>query len=457
MMTPHEQVLRARLERVLSAGRVVEKGEVERQRQIIRQRERRQRSGSRGNEVMDEEGGWPWREQERDRGVWGVEETATTASPLYSATSNNSGSSGVSPALEGVRPTPTKPTHNRTRSKTESHSPPPKAPAAVVVSPPRRSSTIPTTPSRIPVTKPAVSQRGNQRTGTTPPLVPGQANKGDGHEADADDADDDDDGDLRLLTPPPTPPFTARMFSFSAGGSAEAPYFPSPYKTRNSPAHSRTGATGAVGQTVGRKNSDAHSKLDGMPSIKKTAGLMLGSPRRPRNAPVRTLHHSSSSDVGGHEHDNDNDDGAADASCSSSGRSSSKDSQASFPASDDLLPPPGFAHHQHHRRPPHSPVAAHHHLVHPERPQFNARKASARCRAMEGYVSFASVEGLGEPPADPMSSPDGVVEGEDGVKARSGVLGLGAAGVAAWGGWRKLLGVAGVVHDGQQQQPGVVL
>jgi len=76
---------------------------------------------------------------------------------------------------------------------------------------------------------------------------------------------------------------------------------------------------------------------------------------------------------------------------------------------------------------------------------------------MEGYVSFASVEGLGEPPADPMSSPDGVVEGEDGVKARSGVLGLGAAGVAAWGGWRKLLGVAGVVHDGQQQQPGVVL
>jgi hypothetical protein len=79
---------------------------------------------------------------------------------------------------------------------------------------------------------------------------------------------------------------------------------------------------------------------------------------------------------------------------------------------------------------------------------------------MEGYVSFASVEGLGEPPADPMS-PDGVVEGEDGVKTRS-VLGL-SAGVVAWGGWRKLLGVAGVVgapghvHDDGQQQPGVVL
>ena len=30
-------------------------------------------------------------------------------------------------------------------------------------------------------------------------------------------------------------------------------------------------------------------------------------------------------------------------------------------------------------------------------PQFIARKASARCRAIEGYVSFAKVEGLGEP------------------------------------------------------------
>jgi hypothetical protein len=29
--------------------------------------------------------------------------------------------------------------------------------------------------------------------------------------------------------------------------------------------------------------------------------------------------------------------------------------------------------------------------------QFNARQASAMCRKMDGYVSFASVEGLGEP------------------------------------------------------------
>jgi hypothetical protein len=55
----------------------------------------------------------------------------------------------------------------------------------------------------------------------------------------------------------------------------------------------------------------------------------------------------------------------------------------------------------------------------------------------------------------------GVSEGEDGVmKTRSSVLGLGA-GVAAWGGWRRLLGVAAVVgapgHAHEAQQPGVVL
>jgi hypothetical protein len=54
--------------------------------------------------------------------------------------------------------------------------------------------------------------------------------------------------------------------------------------------------------------------------------------------------------------------------------------------------------------PPHFSVG--HHLVQQSAPNspspstkhFNARKASTQCRAIEGYVSFASVEGLGEPP-----------------------------------------------------------
>lgn len=46
-------------------------------------------------------------------------------------------------------------------------------------------------------------------------------------------------------------------------------------------------------------------------------------------------------------------------------------------------------------------------------PRFNARKASAHCRAMEGYVSFAAVEGLGSPP-------DGLDGDEDENECESG-------------------------------------
>ena len=66
-MTPHEQVLRARLERVLSAGRIVTEGQAaqttkKNSREEMRERERRRRS----NEVRDEVDGWPWREREYD-------------------------------------------------------------------------------------------------------------------------------------------------------------------------------------------------------------------------------------------------------------------------------------------------------------------------------------------------------------------------------------------------------
>ena len=58
-------------------------------------------------------------------------------------------------------------------------------------------------------------------------------------------------------------------------------------------------------------------------------------------------------------------------------------------------------------------------------PQFNARKASARCRAIEGYVSFASVEGLGEP-AEVDDEEDeeerGRTRGRGSVNAGGGVL-----------------------------------
>ena len=69
-------------------------------------------------------------------------------------------------------------------------------------------------------------------------------------------------------------------------------------------------------------------------------------------------------------------------------------------------------------------------------PQFNARKASARCRAIEGYVSFASVEGLGEP-----AEVDDEEDEEEGGRGRSRGRGsANAGGGVLVGALRRLLG-----------------
>lgn len=225
--------------------------------------------------------------------------------------------------------------------------------------------------------------------------------------------EEDDDGDVRLLTPPPTPPFTSRAFTL-VGGTADG-YLPSPYKTAYSPM----------------------KPLAPRPNTK--ASLAFGAPRRPRNAPVHRPQSTASEHEHEHEHEQD------------SSSFSSANSQASFPES-NASSAAAYAQRQRRRSQSadvqdgalHPSIARHR----DERPQFNARKASARCRAIEGYVSFASVEGLGEPPADPMAPASAEMELERGRS--SGVLG------AAWGGWKKLLNVAGLegypVKDG-----GVVL
>jgi len=84
------------------------------------------------------------------------------------------------------------------------------------------------------------------------------------------------------------------------------------------------------------------------------------------------------------------------------------------------------------------------HLLPPQVPpspatvQFNARKASARCRMIEGYVSFASVEGLGAPP-DPEIERRGEGGDIDADKNGWSKVGLGM------GFWRKLVKGDGVV------------
>lgn len=57
-------------------------------------------------------------------------------------------------------------------------------------------------------------------------------------------------------------------------------------------------------------------------------------------------------------------------------------------------------------------------LTPPPTPPFNARIAAAQCRAMDGYVSFADIEGLGVPHDDM----DGMDADEDGKRARAGWL-----------------------------------
>ncbi|KAJ7162353.1 hypothetical protein C8R46DRAFT_1283184 [Mycena filopes] len=67
-------------------------------------------------------------------------------------------------------------------------------------------------------------------------------------------------------------------------------------------------------------------------------------------------------------------------------------------------------------------------LPHGDRPAFNARKASAQCRQLEGYVSFAAVEGLGEPPSP---GPGGELEDDEdeAAKRKRGSLGAGIVGL----------------------------
>ncbi|KAG6917037.1 hypothetical protein DXG01_004089 [Tephrocybe rancida] len=66
---------------------------------------------------------------------------------------------------------------------------------------------------------------------------------------------------------------------------------------------------------------------------------------------------------------------------------------------------------------------------------FNARKASARLRSTPGYVSFASVEGLGVPPETPVGEEgDMLREGLEEERGRKG-RGMGIVGVGRVMGW----------------------
>lgn len=108
----------------------------------------------------------------------------------------------------------------------------------------------------------------------------------------------------------------------------------------------------------------------------------------------------------------------------------------------------------------------HHHLVQqsppntpsPSTKHFNARKASTECRAIEGYVSFASVEGLGEPPlvGDEF---DGDGRGKDEDERMRAVAFLPSGVLSAALRWKKFVGGAGlgIGHGVEGKDRGVVV
>jgi len=117
-------------------------------------------------------------------------------------------------------------------------------------------------------------------------------------------------------------------------------------------------------------------------------------------------------------------------------------------------PPSHFsvAHHRVQQSAPNSPS--------PNTKHFNARKASTQCRAIEGYVSFASVEGLGEPPLvgeDFDADGRGNEKSEDERMGGVAFLPLGVLSAALR--WKKFVGGTGmgINHRVEAKDQGVVV
>jgi len=312
--------------------------------------------------------------------------------------------------------------------------------------------------------------------------------------------------ELRLLTPPPTPPFMARI--------PVGDYAPSPYKTAT-----RNGSSTPTRIPVRTQTQNTQRKKEaGLEMRRPTQGPAAGYIEKGKEQePLRPLDFpSASSRQRGGQRQRDvtvtqqsqvrlatitttglnpdpktvNTDGhslASTESCSArtSGSSASPHTHSyiecasapglcaccSHSSLDGPLgsPPPPFvggdnvcAHSPHRtfRRSsqsnpdlsPSSPTSTNN--------PFNARKASTQCRAIEGYVSFSSVEGLGEPPlmGDEFDG-DGFGEGNGGGKGRVGATFLPLGVWTAALGWKRFLGGAGagsgIGVEGQEQ--GVVV
>ena len=179
---------------------------------------------------------------------------------------------------------------------------------------------------------------------------------------------------------------------------------------------------------------------------KKERGLEMRMPTQDRHSSASTESYSTSGSSVSHFH--------ISGYCASQ---SSFDAVSAPPHSPPHTPPhtpPHFSivHHLGQQSEPNSPS--------PSTKHFNARKASTQCRAIEGYVSFASVEGLGEPPlVGEEFDADGRGNGttEDERMRAVAFLPMGVLSAALR--WKKFVGGAGhgISHGIESKDQGVVV
>lgn len=396
--SPHEQVLKARLEQVLASARTVD----DRKRQHRESTEWMptptspiSTSGNSfedeeddDNHVVDENGGRAWGATRRSHRT---QQPSLQGSARKPAGAPSSASSGSNSARSGSREEMLSLASGRQRSHTE---PALMVSAAHRYPSPKRTSTAPTFHLYGTTTSPQYHRRGG-RSGTTPPLV------SDGSptpEEDEEEEEEEDPEDVRLITPPPTPPSHAPSYPQAKD------YMPSPYVT--SYEHRRGQHLGPLKSAgVARTYSD-----EDVDDADIEEGSEAGYSRRP------SRHYGTLS--------------------ASSHRS-----------------------HHHHHHPPRSASAYQSSNApspgHPDqhRPQqFNVRRASERCKEMDGFVSFAAIEGLGAP-----VELDSEEEEEEKRRKEMEERAKRGGGVGDWVRWtkRRLLGEPPATQ--QQQQPQCVL
>ncbi|RXW20411.1 hypothetical protein EST38_g5434 [Candolleomyces aberdarensis] len=363
VMTPHEQVLRARLERVLQSGKVVgsPKRDVyyedwKREDSSPPADDEQESSSSEDvdedeNVVRDENGTRAWRRDTHPP-------VSSRRAPIVVASPSSSGSgSARSDSQERLQ--------QRSRSSTEPNFPVMQQPASPYPPhpTPRRSTTAPNGATLKRQPQPQHHHRGRHApSGTTPPLV------SDGSPTPPEDDEEDRESDeMRLLTPPSTPPSHLATYNHQALAAAYG-YAPSPYYTKT--AFSATERRGRTLQGRGRP-------------------------------PLRG--------IGPAVYDEDEDDDEEDSV--SGGSSYYEEGEGYYCSSGSCSSCSGsgcsscvrYIHKQLPTNPMQHTLPPRHQLQQLQQQQqrqqqFNVRRASARCREMDGYISFAAVEGLGAPP-----------------------------------------------------------